>query len=129
VELTELIQAISERQEAMEGQLSALVGALKALEARVAEVSVIPELHPAAARGAEKQAAPGAAKREAVQRQDEEVTPETLVMIAASVTAFLGKKVRIRSAKMLRPAHSGVSPWSQQGRVLVHGSHHPRVRS
>ncbi len=128
VDLTELIQAISERQQAMEGQLRALTGALKALEARMAELSQVPELHAATAQGAEKQAAPDAAKPEAVERHDEQVTPETLVMIAAAVTAFLGKKVRIRSAKMLRPAHSGVSPWAQQGRALVHGSHHPRSR-
>jgi hypothetical protein len=128
VDLTELIQAISERQRAMEGQLSALAGALKALEARVAELSLVPELQAAAAAVAEKQAAPASAKREAGYRVEEQVTPETLVMIAAAVTAFLGKKVRIRSAKMLRPHHAGVNSWSQQGRALVHASHNPRSR-
>jgi hypothetical protein len=127
VDLTELIQAISERQQAMEGQLSALAGALKAVDARVAELGLVPELHAAAASGGEKQAAPQTAKQ-ADHREDEQVTPETLVMIAAAVTAYLGKKVRIRSAKMLRSTHSGANPWSQQGRALVHGSHHPRSR-
>jgi hypothetical protein len=65
--------------------------------------------------------------QEAVHREDEQVTPETLVLIAAAVTAFLGKKVRIRSAKMLRSPYPGVSAWSQQGRALVHASHNPRT--
>ena len=127
-DLTELIQAISERQQAMEGQLSALAGALKALEARVAELSLIPELQAGAAPAVEGQAAPGAAKQEAVHREEELVTPETLVMIAAAVTAYLGKKVRIRSAKLLRSHGPGVNAWSQQGRALVHASHSPRFR-
>jgi hypothetical protein len=52
----------------------------------------------------------------------EEVAPETLLLIAAAVTAFLGKKVRIRSAKMLY-AHESFNAWSQQGRVVVQASH------
>ena len=53
--------------------------------------------------GIEVKAAAAAAK-EAVAPEDREVTPEMLVVIAAAVTAFLGKKVRIRSAKMLAVA-------------------------
>jgi hypothetical protein len=52
----------------------------------------------------------------------EEVTPETLLVLAAAVTAFLGKKVRIRSAKMLY-AHESFNAWSQQGRVVVQAAH------
>jgi hypothetical protein len=106
---------ISERQQETESQLSLLTSTIKALEARVAELS----------RPTETQAAgvPAVAAKEAVPADDEQVTPETLVVIAAAVTAFLGKKVRIRSAKVLRPAQAGASAWSQQGRVLVHGSH------
>jgi Tfp pilus assembly protein PilN len=106
---------LSERQQEMESQLSLLTSTIKALEARVAELS----------RSAETQAA---AAKEAVPAADEQVTPETLVVITAAVTAFLGKKVRIRSAKIVRPAHAGASAWSQQGRVLVHGSHSLRLR-
>jgi len=60
-----------------------------------------------------------------------EVSPEVLVMIAAAVTAFLGKKVRIRSAKMLQTPYEIVNPWVQQGRVVVQASHNlgPRGRS
>ena len=103
VDLTEVIQDVSERQKALEGQLSELAQAVKALEARLALETAAP-------------------------RKDEDVTPETLVVIAAAVTAFLGKKVRIRSAKLLRQRTEGVSAWAQQGRAAVHGSHHPRLR-
>jgi hypothetical protein len=113
VDLTELIQAVSERQKAMEGQLSELAQAVKALEARLAVG--LP--------------ATSATVTEAVNREQEKVTPETLVVIAAAVTAFLGKKVRIRSAKLVRQRVEGASAWAQQGRAAVHASHHPRLRS
>ena len=122
VDLTENIQAVSERQRAAEGQLSELAAAFKALEARVAELS-----QPAAVPVAEA-AAPASVAKEAVHREKEEVTPEMLVVIAAAVTVFLGQKVRIRSAKMLRPALEGANPWSLQGRISVHASHHLRFR-
>ena len=51
-----------------------------------------------------------------------EVTSETLSVIAAAVTEFLGKKVRIRSAKMLITPNT-VAGWAQQGRVTVQTSH------
>ena len=113
VDLTDLIQPVSERQKAMESQLSELAQAVKALEARLAVLD-----HPGAP----------AAVTEAVHREQEKVTPETLVVIAAAVTAFLGKKVRIRSAKLLRQRVEGASAWAQQGRAAVHASHHPRLR-
>ena len=51
------------------------------------------------------------------------VSPDVLVIIAAAVSAFLGKKIRIRSAKMLQSPYEVVNPWSQQGRVSVQASH------
>lgn len=117
VSAKDLIQAVSERQLAMERQLGELAGAIKTLQARVAELSQPPALQPAAA-----------AAKEAVHRETGEVTPEMLVVIAAAVTAFLGKKVRIRSAKMLHSPYEVVNPWSQQGRMLIHASHNPRLR-
>jgi hypothetical protein len=123
-----LRQAASVSQQATESQLDALAGALKALEAKVAELSKIPESQAVAAPEVEVEA-PVAAAPQAVQREDEEVTAETLAVIAAAVTAYLGKKVRIRSAKAMRPPREVASAWSQHGRLLVHGSHNPRSRS
>lgn len=114
---------LRERQQAAESQLSELAGALKALESRVAELR-----RPAAAVSAVKTEVAPAAEEPAVERKDDEVTPETLVMIAAAVTAYLGKKVRIRSAKLLRPSCDVVNPWVQRGRMLVQGSHNLRLR-
>jgi hypothetical protein len=54
---------------------------------------------------------------------EELVRPEVLVIIAAAVSSFLGKKIRIRSAKMLQSPYEIVNPWSQQGRVSVQASH------
>jgi hypothetical protein len=105
---------------AAELELSELRGELKALKARVAAFSLPPTVAPAA----EAKAADGAVKPAA----GEEVTPEALVLIAAAVTAFLGKKVRIRSAKVLRQSREVANPWSQQGRMLIHASHNLRRR-
>jgi len=53
---------------------------------------------------------------------NEEVTPKTVSIIAAAVTEFLGKKVRIRSVKVLQE-RDAVSRWVRQGRAMVQGSH------
>ena len=49
-----------------------------------------------------------------------EVSPETVAIIAAAVTAFLGKKVKIRHARRI---DSGTTPWAQQGRAIIQASH------
>jgi hypothetical protein len=55
--------------------------------------------------------------------REEAVRHEMLVIIAAAVSSFLGRKIRIRSARMLQSPHETVNPWSQQGRVSVQASH------
>ena len=52
----------------------------------------------------------------------EEIAPEMLLVIAAAVTAYLGKAVRIRSARMLY-SHESFNAWSQQGRAVIQASH------
>ncbi len=54
--------------------------------------------------------------------ESQDITPETLSMIAAAVTAFLGRKVRIRSAKLLSPPGE-VARWTRHGRAMVQTSH------
>jgi methylmalonyl-CoA carboxyltransferase large subunit len=123
VNAKDMIQAVSGRQLAMERQLGELAGTIKALQARVAELS-----QPAASAPAAGVKAAASATKDAVHREAGEVTPEMLVVITAAVTAFLGKKVRIRSAKMLQSPYEVVNPWSQQGRVFVQASHILRSR-
>jgi hypothetical protein len=50
-----------------------------------------------------------------------EITPERMALIAAVVTTFLGRKVKIHQARQVNP--EVVSPWAQQGRVFVQASH------
>lgn len=52
-----------------------------------------------------------------------DVSPDLLVLLGAAATAYLGKKVRVRSAKMLQTPYEIVNPWAQQGRVFVQASH------
>lgn len=116
-DLADMLRGIAERQQATEQQLSAVAAKVKSLEARLAELS---RLAPASA-----SVIPA---KELGQKKDKEITPEMLVVIAAAVTVFLGKKVRIRSAKMLQSPYEIVNPWAQQGRVFVQVSHNLHSR-
>ena len=51
----------------------------------------------------------------------EEVSPEIILVLTAAVAAFLGKRARIRGARLVRTAPSNA--WAQQGRVFVQASH------
>lgn len=53
--------------------------------------------------------------------EEEQIEPEVLMVIAAAVAAFLGKKARIRRVR--RSATPGMNPWAQQGRVSIQASH------
>ena len=125
VNAKDMIQVVSERQLAMERQLSELAGTIKALQARVAELSQPSAIQSASAPKTEVKAA---SAKDAAHREAGEVTPEILVVITAAVTAFLGKKVRIRSAKMLQSPYEVVNPWAQQGRMFIQASHNLRLR-
>jgi len=123
-------RAVSELQLLTERQLNGLISTVKILETRVAELGRSPAMRPAVPvpAAAAKLEVPSPVAQGAVPPHEEEVTPEMLVVIAAAVTAFLGKKVRIRSAKMLQSPYEIVNPWSQQGRVRVQASHNLRSR-
>jgi len=56
--------------------------------------------------------------------KEAEITPEALVMLAAAVTSYLGKKVRIRSARLVPPAEAAGTPaWARHGRAAIQTSH------
>lgn len=101
----------SEVRQAEENRLQTLGKTIQDLESRLAELTKAP---------APAQAQP------IVPEKKEEVSPEMIIVLSAAVTAFLGKKVRIRSAKMLQSPYEIVNPWSQQGRVIVQASHNLR---
>ena len=82
--------------------------------------AAIPEAAVAALPAAEADAA-ASAHAEAARAEEPEITPERMALIAAVVTAFLGRKVKIHQARLVNP--EVVSPWAQQGRVFVQASH------
>ena len=112
----------------LQRQLNELTSAFKALEARVAGLSLTPAARPGAVSAASAEVARPAAKAAAHSKVPLEVTPEILVVIAAAATKFLGKNVRIRSANILQTPYEIINPWSQQGRVFVQASHNLRSR-
>ena len=103
IQAKDLLEAIEALRRDMQGQIDGLKAELAALKTA--------------------QPAPAAAEAE-------EIGPEMLVILAAAATSYLGVKVRIRSARLLHPAHDSISPWAQHGRVFVQSAAHTlrRVR-
>ncbi|NTV67298.1 MAG: hypothetical protein HGB06_06375 [Chlorobaculum sp.] len=56
-----------------------------------------------------------------VENEEREITPELLMIMSASIAAYLGKNVRIRRARFI--SEQGPSSWSQMGRVSIQSSH------
>ncbi len=128
-------QALAEQHQATERRLSQLTGEIMVLKAQVAALSQVPAIQTSAtseieftdAEGVEDEPEP-VAIRQADNLEDEEVPQETMAVLAAAVTAFLGGRVRILSARRLQSPRQFTSPWSQQGRVFVQASHNLRAR-
>jgi methylmalonyl-CoA carboxyltransferase large subunit len=115
-------QSLAEFKQA-EQQIASLKISIAALETQIQQLSrmtATPATPPAAT------SQQPVSKPAPVQAADQEITPDLLVVMAAAVTAFLGKKVRIRSARALQSPYEIVNPWSQQGRVIVQASHNLR---
>ena len=53
--------------------------------------------------------------------EQQEITPELLMIMSDSIAAYLGKNVRIRKARFI--SEQGQSSWSQMGRVSIQSSH------
>ena len=71
-----------------------------------------------------------AASAMATQSQATEgITPETLARITETVTALLGRKVHVRSVKILPAEDATANPWAQHGRAVVQASHDFSQRS
>ncbi|HJV35509.1 hypothetical protein [Geomonas sp.] len=51
------------------------------------------------------------------------ITPELLLVMSASIAAYLGKTVRIRRARFLDPQ---ANAWGQSSRVVLQSSHNLR---
>jgi methylmalonyl-CoA carboxyltransferase 12S subunit len=53
--------------------------------------------------------------------EDDQITPELLMVMSAAIAAYLGKSVRIRRARFLDP--QSLNAWGQSSRVVVQSSH------
>lgn len=113
-----LKRAIADLRREMNEQISAAIALARTTQAQAPE------------EGARKDPlVPLESKAETNSAAEGDVTPEVLVVIAAAVTAFLGKKVRIRSAKLLQTPYELINPWAQQGRVVIQASHNLTARA
>ena len=111
---------ILERQLRIADQLGALDDAIRALETRLTEHQLIGT--PAAAAALEQTLVHAEDVGEQEIEESGEIAPEIQAAIAAATVAALGPDAIVKSVK---PA---LSPWSQQGRVMVQGGHNLRVR-
>jgi hypothetical protein len=126
-----LKQASADARQQLELRLEGFTGTIAALEGRVAELTrTTAALFATAARSsmpaatlASDAARTNGAVSQPLAKPGGEIPTEILIVIGAAVTSFLGKKVRLRSAKMLQSPYEIVNPWSQQGRVIVQASH------
>jgi 6-phosphogluconolactonase/glucosamine-6-phosphate isomerase/deaminase len=116
--LHKIRQIVSERHLQVADQLAALDDAIRALETRLAEHHAAAEL----IAGAQSIIDSNSQDETRDQEQSEAVAPDVQAVITAAAVAAMGQDVHIRSIK---PA---TSSWSQQGRVLVQGSHNARAR-
>jgi hypothetical protein len=55
--------------------------------------------------------------------KEAELDPETLAMMAAVVTTYLGKRVRVRSARRVTPGADEAPAWARHGRAAIQTSH------
>jgi hypothetical protein len=53
----------------------------------------------------------------------DDLTPETVSALGQSLSAFVGREVRISSMKKLPVSHAMGNPWAREGCVLVQNSH------
>jgi methylmalonyl-CoA carboxyltransferase large subunit len=65
-------------------------------------------------------------KERVPEEEQPEITPELLMIMSASIAAYLGKNVRIRKARFI--SEQGQSSWSQMGRVSIQTSHTFRIK-
>ena len=56
-------------------------------------------------------------------QQFDDLTPETVSALGQSLSAVVGREVRISSVRKLPVSYAMSNPWAREGRVLVQNSH------
>jgi hypothetical protein len=114
-------RAVAEKQRETDRQLSAMAATVSALQARVAELGGM--------QGQQAESVAGATRAgDSAEETLGTPEPETVAVLTAAATTFLGKKARIRSVQLQPAEQSGAGTWAQQGRTFVQTSHNPRSR-
>ena len=98
-----------------------MAATVSVLQARVAELGGLQ------AQQGEIAAATAKAKILAAQKQ-KSPEAETVAVLIAAATTFLGKKARVRSEQIAPTEPNSAGTWAQQGRAFVQTSHNPRSR-
>jgi hypothetical protein len=114
-------RAVTEKQRETDRQLNAMAATVSALQSRVAELGRLQAQQGESAATAAKAGDSGGDKLGAPEA-------ETVAVLIAAATTFLGRKTRIRLAQSLSAEQSGAGTWAQQGRASVQTSHNPRSR-
>ena len=95
--------------------------------AHVTDAQTAPEIDEATAGLAGFAAAQAVVREAPAEPEDADISPETRAVIAAAVIGAFGNHAQVRSARRV-PSSDVVSPWTQQGRVIVQSSHNLRTR-
>ncbi|HEY1805657.1 MAG TPA: hypothetical protein VGG45_14370 [Terracidiphilus sp.] len=112
-------RAVADKQRENDRQWSAIAATVQTLQARVAELGRL--------EGEQSESAVWAGETRAGQRRGS-TEPETIAVLTAAATAFLGQKARIRSAQIASAEPISAGTWAQQGRAFVQTSHNPHSR-
>ena len=115
-------QMVAERQLTLADQLAKLDDAIRALETRLAEH------HAGSETNIQQTAGSTGSDRDSSREEQagEEIPADIKAAIAAAAVAVAGANVQVRSVKPV--SATAASAWTQQGRVMVQGSHNLRVR-
>jgi hypothetical protein len=114
-------RAMTEKQQETDRRLSALAATVSALQVRVAELG---GLQLQQAESANKATKPEDLAGEKLGAPE----AETVAVLTAAATTFLGKRARVRSAQIVTAEPNSAGTWAQQGRASVQTSHNPRSR-
>jgi hypothetical protein len=118
-----LQQTCAELRLEFQRQIDSLATKIGALEQAAAARTAGAHVSAVAASGKMESSAGNAVSPAAAQTQaTEEITPETLATITETVSALLGRKVHVRSVKVLPALEATVNPWAQGGRAIIQAS-------
>jgi hypothetical protein len=119
--LSRLRRMLADNQRETEQRLAALT---EAIRARIGD-SPEPATDAMSAAEIDSQSARASVHGAVPVREEAAIAPPIQAAIAAAAIAVLGNHARVRSARRI-PSSDVVSPWTQQGRVIVQSSHNLR---